>query len=103
MAHSTFDSKFHSSFLNMAHAWEASLVLSLVSSLTLLRHILAKTFHSPVKTRCGLVLTGQCGFCTECDQEAKRREEKCRALLLCIFTNFLPKLSTRQQTSCCEP
>jgi hypothetical protein len=45
-------------------------------TLTILRPILAEAFHSPVKTRCGLVLTGQCGFCTACDEEYKRKEEK---------------------------
>jgi hypothetical protein len=51
MAHSTFGSRFHSTFLSTSYAWERSLVLSVVSSLTLLGSILANDFHSPVKTR----------------------------------------------------
>jgi hypothetical protein len=51
MARPSFDPSFHPTFLRISHACNTSLILSLVSSLTLLRSILAHDFHSPVKTR----------------------------------------------------
>jgi hypothetical protein len=51
MAHPGFDPSFHPTFLSTNYACKTSLILSLVSSLTLLRSILAHDFHSPVKTR----------------------------------------------------
>jgi hypothetical protein len=50
MAHPSFNPTFHPTFLSMSHAWEESLMLLLVLSLTLIRHILAHNFHRPVKT-----------------------------------------------------
>jgi hypothetical protein len=68
MAHPSFVPSFHPNFLSTSHAQEASLTGALTGALTIILPILAKAFHSPVKTRCGLVLTGQCGFCTAWDE-----------------------------------
>jgi len=69
MADPSFQPTFQPTFLSTSHAQEVSLTGALSGALTILRPILAKSFHNLVKTRCGLVLTSQCGFCTAWDEE----------------------------------
>jgi hypothetical protein len=55
MAYPSFAPRFHPPFFSTSHEGRASLGLSLRVSFTILLSILAHSFHSPVKTRCGLV------------------------------------------------
>jgi hypothetical protein len=68
MAHPSFYPTFHPSFLSVSHAGNVSVKLSPELSLTILRHILAHSFHSPVKTAL-LFLTGQCAMRAACAEE----------------------------------
>ena len=75
MSHPSFQPTFQPIFLSTSHAQETSLSGALIGSLTIIRPILAEAFHNLVKTRCGLVLTSQCGFCTAWSKNKKRKEE----------------------------
>jgi hypothetical protein len=68
MADPSFQPSFQPIFLSTSHAQEVSLTGALSGSLTILRNILAHSFHSPVKTAL-LFLTGQCAMCAACYEE----------------------------------
>jgi hypothetical protein len=68
MAQPGFCPRFHPTFSSIRHAGDVSVRVAPELSVTILRNILAHSFHSPVKTAL-LFLTGQCAIRTACSEE----------------------------------
>jgi hypothetical protein len=76
MANTRFHPTFHPTFLSTNYAQEMSLTGSLVGSLTIVRSILAHSFHSPVKTRISFGLDRPVRHVRSMLRTIKRKEEK---------------------------